>query len=75
MFEIRKYYNVHTCSLDSHEKDHRQALSKVVGQNFRHKFDGASSSSSYKARFSKEVWLLNKLSQGMESKGVCNGDG
>ena len=26
------------------EKDHRQASSKVVGQNFRHKFDGASSS-------------------------------
>ncbi|KAH9778230.1 SWIM-type domain-containing protein [Citrus sinensis] len=43
MFEIRKYYNVHTCSLDSQEKDNRQASSKLVGKNFRHKFDGASS--------------------------------
>ncbi|KAH9782063.1 ADP-ribosyl cyclase/cyclic ADP-ribose hydrolase [Citrus sinensis] len=44
MFEIRKYYNVHTCSLDSQEKEHRQTSSKLVGQNFQHKFDGASSS-------------------------------
>ena len=42
MFEIRKYYNVHTCFLDSQEKDNHQASSKLVGKNFRHKFDGAS---------------------------------
>ena len=51
MFEIKKYYHVHSCSHDVSKKDHRQASVKLIAQNIQFKYDG--SSSSYRAA---DIW-------------------
>ncbi|XP_062089321.1 uncharacterized protein LOC133795877 [Humulus lupulus] len=40
MFEVRKFFGEHTCSLDVRHKDHRQASPWLIGHVIRRKFEG-----------------------------------
>ncbi|XP_062075264.1 uncharacterized protein LOC133779305 [Humulus lupulus] len=40
MFEVRKFFGEHTCSLDVRNKDHRQASPWLIGHVIRRKFEG-----------------------------------
>ncbi|XP_062103698.1 uncharacterized protein LOC133814801 [Humulus lupulus] len=40
MFEVRKLFGEHTCSLDVRHKDHRQASPWLIGHVIRRKFEG-----------------------------------
>ncbi|XP_062112887.1 uncharacterized protein LOC133824042 [Humulus lupulus] len=40
MFEVRKFFGEHTCSLDVRHKDHRQASPWLIGHIIRRKFEG-----------------------------------
>ena len=39
-FEVRKFQNEHSCSLDELHRDHRQASSALIGQYVKSKFEG-----------------------------------
>ncbi|XP_062103123.1 uncharacterized protein LOC133814142 [Humulus lupulus] len=40
MFEVRKFFGEHTCSLDVRHKDHRHASPWIIGHVIRRKFEG-----------------------------------
>ncbi|KAL6181693.1 hypothetical protein ACLB2K_048342 [Fragaria x ananassa] len=42
-FEVRNFYNEHSCSLDIIHRDHRQATSSLIGQFVNSKFEGGTS--------------------------------
>ncbi|KAL6210120.1 hypothetical protein ACLB2K_021058 [Fragaria x ananassa] len=42
-FEVRKFHNEHSCSLDIMHRDHRQASSSLIGQFVKSKFEGGTS--------------------------------
>ncbi|XP_024179315.1 uncharacterized protein LOC112185307 [Rosa chinensis] len=42
-FEVRKFHNEHSCSLDIIHRDHRQASSSLIGQFVKSKFEGGTS--------------------------------
>ncbi|XP_062020985.1 uncharacterized protein LOC133737456 [Rosa rugosa] len=42
-FEVRKFHNEHSCSLDIIHRDHRQASSSLIGQYVKSKFEGGTS--------------------------------
>ncbi|KAL6131102.1 hypothetical protein ACLB2K_069480 [Fragaria x ananassa] len=42
-FEVRNFYNEHSCSLDIIHRDHRQASNSLIGQFVKSKFEGRTS--------------------------------
>ena len=43
-FEVRKFDDEHSCSLDAIHHDHRQASSSLIGQYVKSKFEGRTNS-------------------------------